>query len=51
MGAHDLPESVLDREAPRNVNPASISIVKVSTTGDGESEYRDPGQLFAPSAG
>ena len=47
VGAHDLPESVLDREAPRNVNPASISIVKVSTTGDGESEYRDPGQVFA----
>ena len=47
VGAHDLPENVLDREDPRNVNPASISIVKVSTTGDGESEYRDPGQLFA----
>ncbi len=47
VGAHDLPESVLDREEPRNVNPASISIVKVGTTGDGESEYRDPGQLFA----
>ena len=47
VGAHDLPENVLDREEPRNVNPASISIVKVSTTGDGESEYRDPGQLFA----
>ncbi|MXZ25004.1 MAG: hypothetical protein F4Y80_09090 [Caldilineaceae bacterium SB0665_bin_21] len=47
VAAHDLPENVLDREAPRNVNPALISIVKVSTTGDGESEYRDPGQLFA----
>ena len=47
VGAHDLPENVLDREGTRNVNPASISIVKVSTTGDGESEYRDPGQLFA----
>ncbi|MCY3657609.1 MAG: transposase [Caldilineaceae bacterium] len=47
VGAHDLPENVLDREAPRKVTPASISIVKVGTTGDGESEYRDPGQLFA----
>ncbi len=47
VGAHDLPENVLDRGEPRMVTPASISIVKVSTTGDGESQYRDPGQLFA----
>ena len=29
------------------MTPASISIVKVGTTGDGQTAYRDPGQLFA----
>ena len=47
VGAHDLPERVLDREGTPKVAPDSLSIVKVGTTGDGQSQYRDPGQLFA----
>ena len=47
VAAHRLPETVLDRPDTRGVTPASISTVKVGTTGDGSSQYRDPGQLFA----
>ena len=47
VGAHALPETILDRPDTRGVTPASISTVKVGTTGDGSSQYRDPGQLFA----
>ncbi len=47
VGAHNLPERVLDRDSTPNVTPASLSIVKVGTTGDGQTQYRDPGQLFA----
>jgi hypothetical protein len=46
-GAHGLPERVLDRDGTPKVTPASLSIVKVGTTGDGQTQYRDPGQLFA----
>ncbi len=47
VAVHRLPETVLDRPDTRGVTPASISTVKVGTTGDGSSQYRDPGQLFA----
>lgn len=48
---HHLPDTILDREATTNiarqVNPDSISFVKVDTTGDGTDGYRDAGQVFA----
>lgn len=47
VGPHCFPGNVLVREDTRKVTPDSISIVQVGTTGAGESEYRDPGQLFA----
>ncbi len=44
---HLLPATVLRRSDSRNVTPPSMMIVKVDTTGDGQTGYRDAGQVFA----
>ena len=44
---HLLPATVLRRRDNREVSPPSIVIMKIDTTGDGQTGWRDAGQIFA----
>ncbi|MYA06266.1 MAG: hypothetical protein F4Y37_16925 [Caldilineaceae bacterium SB0664_bin_22] len=44
---HRLPMTVLGRTDNSRVSPPSVSTIKVDTTGDGQTGYRDAGQVFA----